>query len=145
MLPISDVQTEQIRAALRDKQSRSDLHVLVVEDQPFLRRLFAEVLQGQCIIDEAASVADGWSKYLAKAHDLVFVDIGLSDGSGHDLAASIRQLEPSAHIVMATASHEAKDKAMAQQNRATGYLTKPFTKQNIQDYVAAYRLKHRAG
>lgn len=141
MFAITPAQQLQYRAALHDKPRRKGISVLVVEDQPLLRRLLAEILHRECLIDEAESLANAWQQYLNRAHDIVFVDIGLTDGSGHDLAASIRQLEPSAHIIMATASSAAADRSLAEHNRANGYITKPYTRQTICDHVAAYRLR----
>lgn len=143
MFDIGQSQQQQYRAALQEKLQRKGISVLVVEDQPLLRRMLAEVLQRECLIDEAESLSIGWQLYLNRAHDIVFIDIELTDGNGHDLAASIRKLEPSAHIIMATASNAPADRKAAHLNRANGYITKPYTRQTISDHIAAYRLAHR--
>ncbi len=144
MFAISPAQQLQYRAALHDKQRRESISVLVVEDQPLLRRVLAEILHRECLIDEAENISGAWRHYLNRAHDIVFIDIGLTDGSGHDLAENIRKLEPSAHIIMATASGAPADRKTAEHNRTNGYITKPYTRQIICDHVAAYRLRRTA-
>jgi DNA-binding response OmpR family regulator len=77
--------------------------------------------------------------YLEKSPNIVFIDIGLPDGSGNDLAQRIKAHNPSVYIVMATASHKTDDKVAAVRNHVDGYIGKPLRKKELGDLVERYK------
>lgn len=81
--------------------------------------------------------------YIERTPNIVFLDINLPDGNGHDLAHKIKQQNPAAYIVMATASHDVDDKIIAAQTRVDGFITKPFDKKQITNYIEQYLASHR--
>jgi DNA-binding response OmpR family regulator len=110
------------------------LRILVVEDSEFLQELFRTFLSKH-ILQIASDIKKGWALYLENVPDVVFMDIKLPDGSGHDLALKIKQHNSTTHIIMATASHDRKDKITAAQTHVDGYITKPFDKKIVNDCV----------
>jgi two-component system chemotaxis response regulator CheY len=114
---------------------RSPLHVLVVEDSDLLREIFTKTLGKEHIVETARNIKEGWAQYLKRPPDIVFLDIFLPDGSGHDLAYRIKEKNPKTFVVMATASDYTDDKEEASFNRVDGFLTKPFGKQQIDDVL----------
>ncbi|MDR3425194.1 MAG: response regulator [Alphaproteobacteria bacterium] len=119
----------------QQKQDHEHLRVLVVEDSDMLRVMFRKAFQVAHTIYAASGAKEGWRLYLDKTPDIVFVDIGLPDGNGHDLARMIKEKNPAAYIIMATASDYVEDKEKAGQNLADGFITKPYNKKEINDYI----------
>lgn len=67
-------------------------NILLIEDEDNLNRGISLKLQKEgYTVFSAATVAEGLSLFQANTIDLVICDIGLPDGSGLDLCASIRQ------------------------------------------------------
>jgi DNA-binding NtrC family response regulator len=120
------------------KKARSPLHILVVEDSVLLREIFSGAFGKEHIVETAPSVKEGWNAYLKKTPDIVFLDILLPDGNGHDLAYKIKERNPKTYVVMATASDYTDDKEEASFNRVDGFLTKPFDKRKIDDIIDRY-------
>jgi len=117
---------------------RSPLHILVVEDSDFLRQIFSTTLGKEHIVNEAPDMKTGWDLYLKKSPNIVFLDILLPDGNGHDLAYKIKEHNPKTFVVMATASDYSDDKEEAVFNRVDGFLTKPFGKQHIDTMIERF-------
>jgi two-component system, chemotaxis family, chemotaxis protein CheY len=120
------------------KKTRSPLHILVVEDSDFLRQIFTTTLGKEHIVDVAAGAKEGWTQYLKKNPDIVFLDILLPDGNGHDLAYRIKEHNPKTFVVMATASDYTDDKEEASFNHVDGFVVKPFGKQKIDEIIDLY-------
>ncbi|MFA5041374.1 MAG: response regulator [Bdellovibrionales bacterium] len=120
---------------MAEQNFRSPLQILVVEDSDFLRQIFSTTLGREHMIESASTVKEGWDLYLRNDPHIVFIDILLPDGNGHDLAHKIKEHNPKTYVVMATASDYADDKQEAIFNRADGYLTKPYGKQKIDEII----------
>ncbi len=116
----------------------SPLKILVVEDSDLLRQIFETTLGKEHVIVTAANAKEGWDFYQKSAPDIVFLDIMLPDGNGHDLAYRIKTRNPKAFIVMATASDYADDKEEAAFNHVDGFITKPFGKQKIDEAICRF-------
>jgi len=117
------------------EHSHEKLCVLVVEDSTFLRDVFRKSLRERFAVYAASGTKEGWRLYTDKKPDIVFVDIGLPDGSGHYLTRKIKEDDPSTYIVMATASDSIEEKEKASHNHADGYIAKPFNMQEIDDCI----------
>jgi DNA-binding response OmpR family regulator len=76
------------------------------------------------------------------APDAIFLDIGLPDGDGFEVLATLRQHPSFAllPIVMLTVKSEPEDVAKGLTLGADGYITKPYGK-NTLDYVLRYVMK----
>lgn len=114
------------------------LSVLVVEDHDLLRKLLPKALPHECDVYTASTVKEGWALYLDYDPNIVFLDIHLPDGNGHDLAGKIKERNPAAFIVMTTSSDREGDIEKAERNRVAGFLSKPFDKSKITGYVEQY-------
>lgn len=127
----------------QQKSSHERLCILIVEDSDVLREMFRRAFHDMHLVYAASSVKEGWELYLDKSPSIVFLDIGLPDGSGHDLARRIKEKNPATYIVMATASRDVGDKQEAVYSRVDGFITKPFNKQEINDYVDRFMVARR--
>ena len=100
--------------------------VLVIEDEPAMRRLLKATLaaHGFAVV-EAATMADGRRAATTAAPDLVILDLGLPDGDGLTLVRGLREWTQVPVIVVSARDREA-DKILALDAGADDYVTKPF-------------------
>jgi len=101
--------------------------VLVVEDEPDIRRILRALLEGDHYRFVAAETA-ARGEIEARSHkpDLMLVDLGLPDGNGVDLIRRIRSWSPVPIIVLSARTMEAQ-KIAALDAGADDYVTKPFS------------------
>lgn len=79
------------------------LRILVVEDEPLVRRAFVEYLSVDGhTVESAADGRAGLAQFRVGAFDLVLTDRALPELSGDQVAAAIRQLEPDLPVIMVT-------------------------------------------
>lgn len=139
--PLFDVLPEQIvvfQTLKENRKARKQLEILVVEDQPFSRRLLVGLLERICKTYPAFNAKTALDIYLLHAPDIVFLDVEMPDVNGHDLAATIHQLDDDAYVVMVTANNYIEDVARAKENGAKGFVAKPYSKQKILENVEKY-------
>ncbi len=100
--------------------------VLVVEDEPQMRRFLRPALEGMGFrVVEARTAAE--AIVMASIHnpDCVLLDLGLPDGDGIDVTRRLREWSAMPIIVISARDQEA-DKVAALDAGADDYLTKPF-------------------
>jgi two-component system KDP operon response regulator KdpE len=120
---------------------RGESPILVVDDEPAIRRLVCRALErGGYLVREAenASVALRLSDTLSP--ELVLLDLGLPDRDGLELIPVLR--EKGASILVLTARGEVGEKVAALDLGADDYVTKPF---DTEELLARVRtcLRHR--
>lgn len=112
-------------------------NVLIVEDEPELRRALRRMLTaaGHSVL-EAGTSRDA-EKALGRAHfDVVLLDVNLPDGSGLDLLDGIRSSNKTTGVVVLTASNTTQDMREALRRGATAYLHKPVDALTLEAQVA---------
>jgi len=119
----------------------SPLKILLVEDSDLLRQIFRAAFRDEHLIETASGAKEGWKFYQEHKPDIVFLDIILPDGSGHDLAYRIKERDPRAFVVMATANDFTDDRVEARFNHVDGFITKPFDKKQIDDLISSFMAK----
>lgn len=100
--------------------------ILLVEDEPQLRRFLRPMLRAQNYrVVEAETAREGVA--LAHSHnpDVVLLDLGLPDGDGVEVTRQIRAWSPVPIIVISARGKE-QDKVGALDAGADDYLIKPF-------------------
>jgi DNA-binding NtrC family response regulator len=117
------------------EQHREKLNILVVEDNDLLREVYLLVLRAQHKVFGARGAKEGWRLYNEKKPDIVFMDIRLPDGSGHDLTRKIKEDDPLVYVIMATVNDIVEEKERAANNHADGFIAKPFNKDEINDCI----------
>ncbi len=101
--------------------------VLIVDDQEDLRFPLAKLVEreGHSVIT-AECGGDALDILRSSVIDLVFLDIGLPDGSGIELIPSIKTITDDIDIVMLTGINEAKTAVESLRAGAVDYIVKPF-------------------
>jgi two-component system KDP operon response regulator KdpE len=102
------------------------LRVLVVDDEPPIRKLLRMGLSAHGYHTLEASNAKAALDLLAEKPDLVILDLGLPDADGHDLLRMIRARNESVPIVVLSSRSDEAGKVQALDLGADDYVTKPF-------------------
>lgn len=100
--------------------------ILVIEDEPQIRKLLEITLESNDFIVRLAENAKQGIQ-LAANHppQLILLDLGLPDKSGHEVLKELRQWYDKSIIILSVLNHE-NDIVLALDNGANDYLTKPF-------------------
>jgi two-component system KDP operon response regulator KdpE len=102
------------------------LKILVVDDEPPIRKLLRLGLTAQGYDVLEAPNGKTSLELLAKNPDLVILDLGLPDIQGHDLLRMIRARSESIPIVVLSSRGDEAGKVQALDFGADDYVTKPF-------------------
>jgi RNA polymerase sigma factor (sigma-70 family) len=101
------------------------IRLLLIDDHAAFRQPLAYMLDRESdfsVIDQAGSVAE--ARRLTSDFDIAVVDLTLPDGSGVELVRTLRNSNPSASVVVLTASQDHAARAMAVEAGAAGLLHK---------------------
>ena len=134
----------ELKAALSGKNDsvfrekipeRSKFPILIVEDQPLMRKAFKRVLDsaGIFVIQEAQSPKDAIQHLRNHAVDLVILDLYLNKGSGLEVLNYLRS-RPIANdipIIFVTGEASRDDIVHAVELGVSDYLIKPFDPQDL--------------
>jgi two-component system, OmpR family, KDP operon response regulator KdpE len=105
------------------------MRIVAIEDDELTQEMIGAVISFHWRDAEVTFAGDG-ARGLAlvreRAPDLVLLDVGLPDGSGHDVLASIRAAWDGP-VVMLTARAGEADQVRALDLGADGYVAKPFS------------------
>jgi len=104
--------------------------ILIIEDDATLREALVEQLQvdGEFAVAEAGTVSEAESMLTGKdsRFDAIILDVGLPDGDGRDLCASLRRQGKRMPIIMLTGSDDEADVVRGLDAGANDYIAKPF-------------------
>jgi two-component system phosphate regulon response regulator OmpR len=107
-------------------------HILVVDDDPEIRKLLARYIESQGFrVLLAASCHELRERLATHQIDLVVLDVMLPDGSGLDLCRDLRAQRSSVPIILLTALKEDIDRIIGLEIGADDYLGKPFNPREL--------------
>jgi two-component system OmpR family response regulator len=118
--------------------------ILVVDDDPEIRKLLARYIEGQGFrVQLAASCRELRETLATQQIDLIVLDVMLPDGSGLDMCRDLRANRSNVPIILLTALKEDVDRIIGLEIGADDYLGKPF---NPRELIARVRavLRRRA-
>lgn len=133
--PLLPPDAAQFAKSSATRATRQRLTVLLVEDDPFTRRLVANALKADYEIVEAGDAADALQAYGRTAPDAVFLDIELPDASGHVVLSKLLAFDPNVFAVMLSANSIKENILAALEKGAKGFVTKPFAKEKLMHYL----------
>lgn len=100
--------------------------ILVIDDEPQIRRLLEITLESNnFIVRLAENGKEGIQLAAQHTPDLILLDLGLPDKSGHEILKDLRIWFENAVIILSVQNSEG-DIVKALDNGATDYLVKPF-------------------
>ena len=127
---------EKFVATLSERRAnREDVHVMAVEDDAFTQKLMRNVVPRGCKVTTAEDGTEALLSYVEKAPDIIFLDIGLPDVTGHDVLKRILDIDPDAFVVMLSGQGDKDNIMSAIENGAKGFIGKPFTKDKVLQYL----------
>ena len=118
--------------------------VVLIEDEPQIRRFLRATLNGQGFrLFEAPTGADGIIEVGSRQPDVVIIDLGLPDMDGLEVIRRLREWTAVPIIVLSARGQE-RDKVTALDAGADDYVSKPF---GASELLARIRvaLRHTAG
>lgn len=144
-LGFSPEQMVKLNLGIRERLSKKGLesygvNILIVEDQDFSRKMLHDLLTRTCVYTcySAKNAVEAIELYATHAPDIVLLDIGLPDHSGHEIAAVLKEVDPKSYIIYVTSSNFIKDVAAAKKNNVRGFIAKPYSKNKIQAAIDNY-------
>ena len=101
-------------------------HVLVIDDEPQIRRVMRTTLESRGYeVDEAGSGEQALELIRSLKYELILLDINLPGKTGIETCREIRAIS-GAPVIMLTVRDAGEDKIEALDAGAFDYVTKPF-------------------
>lgn len=120
-------------------------HVLVVDDNPDMRRYISELLEGECEVRTAVNGIDAWDTLQVHRVDVVVSDVMMPELDGLGLTALIKNSANFSHlpVILVTARGGADASVSGLETGADDYIAKPFSPFELRARVrAALRMAH---
>lgn len=116
------------------------LRVLVVDDEPNIRKALSICLQGiGCQVQVAGGEREALEAARHGAPDLVLLDLRLGDADGLALLPTLLESSPEPSVVVMTAYASVETAVAAIRSGALDYLQKPFSPDLVRAHVARVR------
>jgi two-component system, OmpR family, response regulator len=113
------------------------MRILVIEDEPDLRRSLGRALADeQFAVDEAADGDDGFYRAREVDYDAIVLDLMLPKRSGESVLEGLRRAGRTTPVLVLTARDTVADRVSGLNLGADDYLTKPFV---LQELIARLR------
>lgn len=142
-LPMLDAETSappaaEEREARRLSERPSAVNtVLIVDDEPVVRRTMARLLKRSGFeVREASTGTEAIRAYAIAPADVVLLDLNMPGLNGEETQARLLALDPQARIVFATGDGDARREALLRSRGALGVLEKPYTLDALFDLLA---------
>jgi len=121
-------EAEDLTGALSVRQPNSRQRILVVEDDPLIRRINTEALTYSGYhVDAAADGAIAWSAIQRENYDLIVTDNNMPNMTGVDLLQSLHEARMSLPVIMATGTFPQDDLDRHPWLQIDATLLKPYT------------------
>ena len=106
--------------------------IMVVDDEPNVRRFFQELLdEEKYLVETAADAAAAHKVGLSFMPDIIFLDLKLPDANGLDMIKPLKQFESSPQIIIISALGTIENAVKATHLGAYDFITKPFDIEKI--------------
>ena len=116
----------------------SKKRILVVDDEPNIRRILQVALEREGYVVATAEDAESASSHLAESDcDCVLTDVTMPGRSGYELLRECQAKLPDMAVIVITAYGTIPQAVQAIRDGAFEYVTKPFDLDNLKKIVAA--------
>ncbi|WP_084413546.1 response regulator [Desulfovirgula thermocuniculi] len=112
------------------------MKVLVVDDAKFMRTVLGSILQKMgCEVVEAENGLEAIERYEKHRPDLVTMDITMPGMDGVEAVKRLREVDPSAKIIMVSAMGQKDFVLKSIQYGALDFIVKPFQEERVRSAV----------
>jgi two-component system chemotaxis response regulator CheY len=100
--------------------------VLLVDDSSLARRTVRHILEpaGYDVVDTDDGMA-ALERYFLEKPSIVLLDLVMKGMNGLDVLAKLRELDPTARVIVVSADVQQSSRELAERAGASGFLTKP--------------------
>ncbi len=117
-------------------------HILVVDDEPGMRRYLQTVLELDAYkVSTASNSEEAIEKVQRDQPDVVLLDVVMPGADGLETLKRIREARPTTKVVMLSCVRDTRKVALAMRLGAHDYLSKPVQKEEMDD-VLRFCLEH---
>jgi putative two-component system response regulator len=107
---------------------RKESRILVVDDEPSIRKIVQLLLKNEdCTVEGASNTVEAEALMEEHSYDVVLLDIGLPGESGMDYLVRSAPRYPETLFIMSTGVDDAAVAAQAMRNGAVDYIVKPYS------------------
>jgi len=111
-------------------------HILVVDDEPGMRRYLQTVLELDAYkVSTASNGEEALDKLQRDQPDVVLLDMVMPGPDGLETLRRIREARPTTKVVMLSCIRDTRKVAMAMRLGAHDYLSKPVQKEEMDDVL----------
>ena len=101
--------------------------ILIVDDSSLARRRARAILEsGGYEVIEAADGMAAIERYFVDRPDVVMLDLVMKGMYGLDVLTKLREIDPSARVIVVSADVQSSSHQMAAEGGAAGFLIKPL-------------------
>jgi two-component system, chemotaxis family, chemotaxis protein CheY len=106
--------------------------ILVVDDSALARRNLRQILEpaGYQVV-EAEDGLVALERYFLEKPDVVLLDLVMKGMYGLDVLKKLRELDPSARVLVVSADVQSSSHELVEEAGAKGFVNKPFDKDEI--------------
>jgi len=128
-------------------QDQDAIGAIIIDDDDLFRSLWEHVMKMAevDILGVAANGADGLAMFAEKKPAMVLLDIRMPGMDGHEVLTRIRELDPSAYVLMVSAFKDFKTISESMGGGAQDYLRKDLPIEQIVERMKAHVARYRAG
>ncbi len=106
--------------------------VLIVDDSSLARRTLRQSLEDLgFVVDEATEGGQALERFYLNPPDLVILDLVMTGMYGADVLAKMREMNPAAKVLIATADIQQSTAAQVRAGGAKGLLNKPVNRDKL--------------
>ena len=112
--------------------------ILIVDDSALSRRTLRRILEGSDYdVVEADDGMAALEVYFLEKPSLVLLDLVMKGMYGLDVLVKLREMDPNALVVVATADIQSSTRKLVEEAGALGFITKPFVSEPVLEAVEA--------
>ena len=115
-----------------------DPKVLVIEDDRTTQHIVRAALEDVCHLALAPTADKGITWFENYQPDIVFLDLGLPDGDGHDLLKWMMKTSIHPYVVIMSSHSDHENFMRAIKTGARGFIPKPFNTERMVDFVESW-------
>ena len=120
-----------------NRSKRKLFNILVVDDEPGIRELLANLLsiQGQYLVKTALDGKDAYNKICIEDFDLILSDHDMPNETGIGLITKVKEIKPDIKTILMTGGDIELLRKEAAKLSVCSYVKKPFVIDEILDLV----------